>query len=351
MPTETDTVPHLNEGGEHPSTPTGSSRRRSARPRSARPVVVLVERYSLLALLVATVVFFSLYGPSAEIFASRPNVSIVLANQAVLLVVALGCLVPLICGQFDLSFAATVGCSGLVTAAAVANHDLPVLVAVALGVGFGALVGLLNGWLVAYVGINSLIGTLGVSTALHGLAVAYAPSPIIDVPEELTSFGRAQVFELSILIPIVLVIAAVLYYGIDHTPAGRRLLAVGSNPASATLVGISVKRTTCASFVVSGGLAGVAGVLQLCRSGAADSAIGDTFLLPVLAATFLGATAFRPGRFNVVGTLVAICFLAAAVSGLTLSGVQPWIGSVFTGVALVLGVSVSALIRGRNLAT
>ncbi len=104
----------------------------------------------------------------------------------------------------------------------------------------------------------------------------------------------------------------------------------------------------CSGFVFSGAAAGLAGVLQICRSGSADAAVGNSFLLPALAAAFLGATTIRPGRFNVAGTLIAILFLAAAVSGLTLSGVEPWIQEVFTGSSLVLGVSISALIRRRN---
>jgi ribose transport system permease protein len=98
----------------------------------------------------------------------------------------------------------------------------------------------------------------------------------------------------------------------------------------------------------SGTIAAAAGVFQIGRSGAADATVGNSFLLPAIAATFLGATTIKPGRFNILGTLVAIFFLAVAVSGLTLAGLEAWIQDVFNGLALIVGVGVSALIGKRR---
>ena len=316
--------------------------------KPSMPVLPLVERYGLVLLFALVLIFFTVYSGSARVFPTAVNFNTIVGNQSVLALVALASIVPLIAGQFDLSVGAVLGCSGVVTAALIRDAGLPVPIAIAVGIAFGGVVGIVNGFLVAYVGVNALIGTLGVSTALAGLAYAYSATPIIDIPSSLTKFGAEKWFGLPTMLFVLVLFAISLYYLLDYTLFGRRLNIVGSNAEAARLVGIPVRKVTMGSFVTSGLIAGVAGVLQVCRSGSADSLIGNSFLLPALAAAFLGATAIRPGRFNVVGTLVAVFFLAASVSGLTLSGVESWIQDVFTGVALVAGVSISSIISKRR---
>jgi ribose transport system permease protein len=111
-----------------------------------------------------------------------------------------------------------------------------------------------------------------------------------------------------------------------------------------------VPRIVTLSFVLSGTLAGVAGVMQVARSGLANPQIGPNFVLPALAAAFLGATAIRPGRYNVPGTVLAVFFLAATVSGLTLAGVEPWVEPTFNGTALIVAVAMSTIIARRRAA-
>ncbi len=212
----------------HESETSGVEEGRSRRPR----LTEAAERFTLPVLLLAVIVYFSLDPGTSGIFATTLNLNTVLGNQAVLAVLALGSIVPLVAGQFDLSVGAVLGCSSLVTGAAIADAHLPVLVAVLMGVGFGVLVGLLNGFLVAYVGVNAFVGTLGVSTVLAGLAIAYSPNPIIDIPTSMTDFGRLRVLDLTILAPLVVVFALLLFLMLDYTAFGRRLTAVGSSDES-----------------------------------------------------------------------------------------------------------------------
>jgi ribose transport system permease protein len=123
---------------------------------------------------------------------------------------------------------------------------------------------------------------------------------------------------------------------------------VGSNQEAARLVGIRVRSVVFRSFVVSGALAGAAGVLLLARSGAGNPQVGSTFTLTAIAAAFLGAAAFRPGQLNVPGTLVAIFFLAVNITGLTFAGVADYINDLFTGTALVVAVALSAMLLRRQ---
>lgn len=142
--------------------------------------------------------------------------------------------------------------------------------------------------------------------------------------------------------------ALAVYYLLEHTPFGRYLHSIGSNARAARLVGLRVDRLVLAGFALSGTLAGLAGVLLLARNGTASpqvGTVGDT--LQALSAAFLGATAIRPGRFNVVGTLVAVFFLAFSVTGLSLAGVANWINDVFNSAALFVAVLVSTIV-GRT---
>jgi ribose transport system permease protein len=308
-------------------------------------VLTALEEYGLFLLLAAVVVVFSMLPATSDLFLTSANARTLLGNQSVLAVLALASIIPLIAGQFDLSVAAVLGVSSMVLAAITTDAGQPLWVGILAAIAFGLLVGLINGYLVAVVGVNSLIGTLGVSTALLGLATAYSANPINHVPISLTLFGSSLTAGLPTMFFVLIAFSALCYFVLDYTPYGRQLTATGSNAASARLVGIRVPRVQMRCFLWSGGLAAAAGVLQASRSGVGDANVGAGFLLPALAAAFLGSTAIRPGHFNVLGTIVAIFFVATSVNGLTLAGIDPWVQDVFNGVALIAGVSFSAIMR------
>lgn len=323
----------------------------AAEPAAPRwSVLPFLERYALLVLFGLLVLFFSLYGPTAGTFTSGANLRNILGNESVIAVAALASIVPLTCGQFDLSVGSVIGLSAIVTASASATHDLPVVVAVLLGVLAGALVGVLNGWLVAYRGVNPLIATLGVSTLLAGLISLYTKDVIIStgIPESLTDLGSGTTLGLPRTLFALLLVALVVYYVLGHTPYGRYLASVGVSPSSARLVGLRVERMVLSSFVVSGALSGVAGVLLLARAGTANPQVGPGFTLAALSAAFLGATAIKPGRFNVPGTLLGVMFVAVSVNGLVLAGAADWVQPTFNGSALLIAVVLATAIARRR---
>jgi ribose transport system permease protein len=144
----------------------------------------------------------------------------------------------------------------------------------------------------------------------------------------------------------MLVLAFILWWVTDHTPAGRYFSAVGSSPEAARLSGIRVGAWTWIALVVSATIGGIAGIAFTSLNGPSLS-FGSSLLLPAFAAGFLGSTQFKPGRFNVWGTLLAVYVLALGVRGLQLvTGVQ-WLSDMFNGVALIVAVSF-AVSRGRG---
>ncbi|NMN98346.1 ABC transporter permease [Antrihabitans stalactiti] len=322
----------------------------TAPPRRRPELLAFVERYALAAMLALLCLFFSMYGSTAETFTSLANIRNILGSESVVAVAALASIVPLTCGQFDLSVGAVLGLSSVVAGTAAATHGLPVPVAVAVGVLVGAVVGTFNGWLVAYRGVNALIATLGTSTLVAGLVSLYTENQVVSVgiPESLTNFGTVRLLGVPQTLYAVALIAAIVYYLLRHTPYGRYLASVGASPTSARLVGLNVPRMILSSFVLSGALSGIAGVLLLARAGTANPQVGPGFTLAALSAAFLGATAIRPGTFNVFGTLLGVLFVAVSVNGLVLSGAADWVEPTFNGAALLVAVTLSTAFARRR---
>lgn len=306
------------------------------------------ERFGLPVLFLGVFALFGLLEP--DTFLSTVNVRNVLGNESVLALVALASILPLIAGQLDLSLGATLGITAVLTGWLTTKHGVPLGLAAPAAVGAGALVGLVNGLLVTRAGVNALITTLGMATILDGLSfrITGGLSIVNDLPAALLDFGAGETLGLPNTTVVLIVVALGLAYALGATPLGRHLYLVGANREAARLVGLRPDRLVVASFVAAGALSGLAGVLSVAYNGNANPQLGTAYLLPALAAAFLGATSIRPGRFNVAGTVVAIFFLAFTVNGLNLLGVSTDLESIFNGTALIVAVSVSTLVARRR---
>lgn len=320
------------------------------RPSSQRRLLPFLERYALLVLFGAVFLYFSFVGASSGTFDTQANLQTILSEKSVLAILALATTIPLVAGQLDLSLGANLGVSSIVTASAMSRFGIHPLLAAVIGIAVGAGIGLVNGLVVGKLGVNGFVATLGASTVIAGVVSWYtAGSPISsNISPALVGTGGGTLWSIPRALLWLLPVAALVWYLLAYTPFGRSLHAVGSNAQAARLVGLAVDRITMWSFVLAGGLAGLAGVLQVARSGTGNPQTGPGFVLPALAAAFLGATVFRPGRYNPAGTVLAVFFVAVTVSGLTLSGADPWVEQVVNGVALIAAVALSALLARRR---
>lgn len=308
------------------------------------------ERYALAVLFVATMIFFSTWSKTSATFPTAGNIKNVLGSQAVYGILALAIMIPLVCGEFDFSVGSLAGLTQVFCAYFMASHGWPVWAAIGAAILIGTLVGLSNGNTVARVGVNSLIVTLGVASVLLGIVEWRTNGLSIStgIPSSFISLGSGYWFGLPKTIYYLAGAAILIYYMLEYTPFGRYLQSIGSNREAARLVGLPVERLVLLSFVLSGTLAGVAGVLWVSLNGGANPQLGTVVqTLVALAAAYLGATAIKPGRFNVIGTMLAVFFLAFTVNGLSLAGVANWINDVFNGAALFVAVLISTII-GRK---
>jgi ribose transport system permease protein len=310
------------------------------------PLLYNVERFALPGLLLLVLIFFSVWPKTGSLFASATNFQEVGFDYVYIGMLALASLLPLVCGEFDFSVGSNAGFTQIVVATAMARFHVPLPFAIMLAIAFGAAVGFGNGNSVARLGVNSLIVTLGTSGVLLGVVEWYTGSQSINngISGSLINFGSEDVLGIPDVVILLFGVALVVYYVLQHTPYGRYLSSVGSNARAARLVGLRVDRLKLSAFVLAGALAGLAGVLLVAKNGSATPEAGNvTDTLQALAACYLGATSIRPGRFNVLGAMLAVYFIAFSVSGLAIAGVQSWISQVFSGAALFIAVVVSTV--------
>lgn len=310
------------------------------------------EKYGLLMVFILVCAIFSVW--HTETFATADNLRAVVSSQAVVAVLALGLLVPLVAGNFDLSVGSNAIMCSIAAASVMSKHGWGWAPALILAVALGMTVGLFNGILVTRGRLNGLIATLGTAAILGALIQWYTDNVSITngLSQPLLDLGTKNVLGVPRLVVVAAVVGIAMAYLLTQTPFGRHVVAIGSNPRAARLVGVRTNRVTLVSFVIAGGLAGMAGVLIIASQGSGNpSADGIGLLLPALVGVFLGASAFSPGQFNVPGTVLALLLIAVLVNGLTLAGVAPWIQPLANGVALIVGVGVAAAFRNKRLGT
>lgn len=316
--------------------------------RRPRIALGLVEACTLPLLTLTVGAFFALWPRTSDLFLTSANINVLLGTQTVIAVVTLGALIPLIADQWDLSVGVVAGLAAVLTAQSLAaGRSLVVSLAIGFVVGGG--VGLANALITTRGRVNAVITTLGMSVIIEGVINQRTSglSVFANIPDQVIRFGTGIWLGIPNTVYAVAVLALVVYYLLDHTPYGRYLYALGSNPSAAVLVGIRARLVLTGAFVLAGLLAAAGGLLQLARSGGADPNVGASFTLPALAAAFLSAASIRPGKYNVGGALVAIIFLAVLNNGLNLAGTPPYVGSYVNGGALILGVALAAWL-GRN---
>lgn len=294
------------------------------------------------ALYVFALIFlvFSLWIP--DTFLSWPTWRALLDNQAITAIAALGLLLPLSAGVFNLAIGLQVGFGSIFVGWLLVDHGVAIVPAVLLTALAGGLIGTLCGLLVVKARIDSFIATLGVSSLLAAtITFVSNGEQILGAPAGFVSIGTGDVLGITYPVVFVAVIAIVLWYVLERTPLGRRVYATGGNPEAARLAGVRTSMVVIGTLTACGVVAAIAGMLVTARLGNADPVIGPAYLLPAFTAAFLGSTQFKGGRFNVLGTVVAVYVLAAGVKGLQLAGAPVWIPDAFNGTALLVAVALA----------
>jgi ribose transport system permease protein len=303
------------------------------------------QKYALLVVFAAIVALFSALNP--EVFATGANAQTIASTQATVALLALAAMLPLIVGQFDISVGYQFGLAQGLAAHLIINEGLPAGAAVLIVLAAGATIGLTNGLLVAKLQLNSFVATLGVGILVLGLTQWLTQDVTINgpLPTWFTDLGRDEVLGVPLPFLYVLAACALLWLALEYTPWGRECYATGGNDRAALLAGVRTQRRTVQVFVAAALLAALSGCLSVMILGASSPTVGLGSLLPAFAGAFLGATSIRPGRFNAIGTLIAVYLVATGITGLQQQGAEPFVQQLFNGAALLIAVTLARLAR------
>jgi ribose transport system permease protein len=268
---------------------------------------------------------------------------LILSDSAVTGLLALAVMLPLLTGVFDLSIAYVAGFTMVAAAWLKATDHLAPLeicvVTLFAAVGFGVV----SATLVTKINVSSFVATLGVGTTALGITEQIGGGNAIEpgFGHGFTQLGQGTLFgEIPLPFLYVILLALALHYLLEHTALGRRLQAVGGNREAARLAGVRVRRLQAGVLLVSALIAGFTGLVLVTQVGVATNTTAPPLLFEAIAALFLGATQLKEGP-NPWGTVLGVLILGTGTEGLQLLGASPSISDLFSGLVLILAVSVS----------
>lgn len=308
----------------------------------------LFTRYGLLIAWVIVIVVFAVLRP--EVFFTLRNFQSILSIQSVLLIVSLALLPAMTAGEYDLSAGGVLGVSLVMIGYLNILKGVPIGYAILAAMGCGLLVGVVNAFFIVYIGIDSMVTTLGMGTLLAGAAMGINNLSIGGISPVLVSAMRTKLFGVQLAFYYALLLTIIMWYIFTYTPLGRYIFFVGAGRNVARLTGIRVNAIRAGTLIASSVISAFAGVVLAGILGSAEPKVGPNYLLPAFASAYLGSTAINPGRFNPWGTFIAVYFLVTGITGLQLIGLSGWIEQVFYGGSVILAVTFSYL-AGHKKAT
>ena len=309
----------------------------------------LLSKYALILVWLVMSLFF--YFQMPEIFGSGSALSAIFGSQqaVVLIFLSMSAMVTLIVGEFDLSIASVMGLTAVMVPVLVTFRGWSLWQACLGALVSALLCGAVNAYFVVVLDVSSFVVTLGTGTLILGLTQWVSDSSLVSLVDEgFSQLAIFQIFNLPVSLYYGLAVALLIAYILAYTPLGRHMLFVGANREVARLAGVRVNRIRFGAYLAGALLAGLAGMILVASLGGFDSATSGSFLLPALAAVFLGTAVVQPGMFNPIGTLIAIFFLQTGIFGLQLMGFPGWIQNVFYGAGLVVAVALAKIVRNRS---
>lgn len=273
-----------------------------------------------------------------------------LLTPSILVVVAVGQAVVIISRNVDLSVGSILGLSAYLTGTLFTTTDLPMVVVMLAGVALGALLGLVNGALVAFGRVPAMVITLGTLYAFRGINVAWTGSNRInasDLPPEFLGLGTRAIFSIPVLTIIAVVVLAAVAWYLSNTRAGREFYAIGSAPEAAELYGLASRRRVLVAFVLCGTLSGLGGVLYAARYGTVNSQAGLGYELQAIGAAVIGGVAIVGGVGTVLGAAIGAYLLLTIARALPVLGIPDFWQQALVG-ALIIGAIVLDRVLARR---
>ena len=344
--------------------------RRQVAPGFLRRLVRGQEIGIFLVLLAMIVVFTLLTVPDGKTLADQKfltsiNIQNILLNFSWTAIAAFGATMVIITAGIDLSVGSVMALAGLATAWLISPDTSPFLggaevvpgavipLAVLVGLGVGALCGLMNGFWITVAGLPPFIATLGMLQIARGITYGWSQGwPIQRLPTDFTIIGRHNFpigsFNLPLPTLIMVIIAVIAWLFMTRTVWGYRIFAVGGNEQAARLSGINTRRTKLLVYTVAGLLGGAGGVLMTARLGVAAPTAASGYELDVIAAVVVGGSSLMGGEGSILGTLIGAAIMGVLRTGLNLAGVPAYWLPAAQGTIIILAITLDQWYRRRR---
>jgi ribose/xylose/arabinose/galactoside ABC-type transport system permease subunit len=314
-----------------------------------RQIGTFLARQGILVAFILFMVGFALWNPR---FIDIDNIFGVFRSSAILGVMALGVTFVVIGGNLDLSVGSLMSFSAIVVLDLHENPAFGPALAIPVMFAMTMAIGALIGFLVGYLKLNSLIVTLGMLSAIHGLTLTYSGGQNMDIANQQATwfdvFGRGTALGIPIPVLIFVLLATILAFVLAKTPLGRKIYAVGGNGTAATFSGIPRARVVFATYLISSFCVATAGLIQASRTMGAQNTVGQGMELEVLAAVILGGASLLGGSGTIFKTVIGVLILGFIQNGLLLAGLQFYVQFVVTWIIIILAVWLDiAAKRGR----
>lgn len=296
------------------------------------PAVVLIY-----VLTVALIIVASILSPT---FRDPTNVTDLMRQSIVLGLVTIGQLVVILGGGIDMSAGMAARLVGLGVGVTLSSTMLPPFVVLLLGLALGAGIGLFNGFLVAKLGAQPFIVTLGMMVVLYGISLAVSSGPTGMVPASVTGIYDARVGVVPASVIVMVLVWAVAWYVMRNTRFGRNVYAVGGAPGVARLAGVNVDRVLLISYMISGVCAAAAGIFLLARSGVGNPNMAEGLEFQSIVAAAIGGISLYGGRGSVAGALGAVLLISVTSNLFDLFQISAYVQDLFLGCIVVAAVAV-----------
>ena len=300
------------------------------------------DKYSALYLWALFMIIFTI--TEGRTFLSWTSFKLVVVEAVFTGILALAFLVPLATGTYDLSIGANMSMALVISAYLSSTDKTPEIASMFIAFGACAIAGVLSGFFVVKLKVNSFIATLGMSQVITAFVQKTSSQSINDAfSDAYRDIGRKEILGLPLYVYYLWLLAIIVWYVFEQTPVGRHMFATGGNPEAARLAGLRTDRLIWGSLIASAVIAGFAGIIYGWKVGNYAATVGPGYLFPAIAAVFFGASQLK-GRPNVWGTLIALYALAWGIKGLqlTFTSNTRWIEPLFQGVSLLAAVSLAS---------
>lgn len=283
-------------------------------------------------------------------FLSLENINDMVTNTAILSILAVGMMLVLITRGIDLSIGAIIALSGMICAQIVSNFNMHPVLILAIGVVIGVLCGVINGALIAKIGILPIIATLALMNIFRGITYRVSNGEWVSsyqMSDAFLNIATGKLFGINNLIVIAIVIFIVFYYIINHTITGRQIYAIGSNPDSAAVSGINQTKILVLVYGVMGGLSGLSGVLWVSKFASAQGDTASGYELTVIAACILGGVSIAGGSGKISGVLLGALLLGILQNALPLLNVSPFWQTGIQGFVILGAVILNTIVKRK----